>query len=348
MSNTSLLGSYGGQAGDGNMFRNRIINGNCLVAQRGNISLVNNSINYGGADRIFISPLSFTTATGTITRSALSGTDSGYGQFAVGVTTTGSGTLVFGQRIESLNTVDLYNKTITFSGVCYQNTGSSISVSLSVRKADSIDNFVTTTQIGSTGTVSVPSGVVTPFSLTVTLGGSDAINGLVVSATFPLGAVSSKDFAVSNFQLEAGPVATPFERRPYGMELALCQRYYEKSFNIDTAPANGPNGTSFSSNSGVTVAMAPYRTGAPTSTYPGHVGVRFTVTKRITPVLKKYGNNSGYWWYRTDTSSSAGATWTGSIALISGGTSGFEISNEANNTGTCLMVYGHWDADAEL
>jgi hypothetical protein len=28
-------------------------------------------------------------------------------------------------------------------------------------------------------------------------------------------------------QLEVGSVATTFEQRPYGMELALCQRYYE-------------------------------------------------------------------------------------------------------------------------
>ena len=28
-------------------------------------------------------------------------------------------------------------------------------------------------------------------------------------------------------QLEPGTVATPFEHRPYGAELALCQRYYE-------------------------------------------------------------------------------------------------------------------------
>lgn len=35
---------------------------------------------------------------------------------------------------------------------------------------------------------------------------------------------------VSNVQLEIGTVATPFEHRPYGVELALCQRYFETGF----------------------------------------------------------------------------------------------------------------------
>tara|TARA_R110002126_G_scaffold107463_1_gene242852 strand:- start:57 stop:1214 length:1158 start_codon:yes stop_codon:yes gene_type:complete len=33
---------------------------------------------------------------------------------------------------------------------------------------------------------------------------------------------------VTDVQLEPGPVATPFEQRPIGTELALCQRYYEE------------------------------------------------------------------------------------------------------------------------
>jgi hypothetical protein len=40
-------------------------------------------------------------------------------------------------------------------------------------------------------------------------------------------ATSGATFYVTGVQLEKGTVATPFERRPYGMELSLCQRYYQ-------------------------------------------------------------------------------------------------------------------------
>jgi hypothetical protein len=48
----------------------------------------------------------------------------------------------------------------------------------------------------------------------------------------PTGSVSvvgtnGATFQVTGVHFEAGSVATPFEMRPYGTELALCQRYYE-------------------------------------------------------------------------------------------------------------------------
>jgi hypothetical protein len=39
----------------------------------------------------------------------------------------------------------------------------------------------------------------------------------------------SGTFDIAQVQVESGPVATPFERRPIGTELALCQRYYEQA-----------------------------------------------------------------------------------------------------------------------
>lgn len=41
----------------------------------------------------------------------------------------------------------------------------------------------------------------------------------------------------SNVQLEEGSVATPFEQRPYGLELSLCQRYYWRG-GLDGANGN--------------------------------------------------------------------------------------------------------------
>ena len=34
-------------------------------------------------------------------------------------------------------------------------------------------------------------------------------------------------YEIARVQVEEGSVATPFEQRPYGLELSLCQRYYE-------------------------------------------------------------------------------------------------------------------------
>ena len=44
---------------------------------------------------------------------------------------------------------------------------------------------------------------------------------------------ASNWFEVTGVQLEVGEAATPFEHRPYGMELALCQRYFQ--VHSDTA-----------------------------------------------------------------------------------------------------------------
>ena len=53
-------------------------------------------------------------------------------------------------------------------------------------------------------------------------------------------------FAITGVQLEVGSVATPFEHRPFGVELALAQRYY---YRQDAATSRAGNGQSTSTTS---------------------------------------------------------------------------------------------------
>ena len=48
---------------------------------------------------------------------------------------------------------------------------------------------------------------------------------------------------ITRVQLEEGSVATPFEQRPYGLELSLCQRYYQKKAIVDFTNIGGGYGT---------------------------------------------------------------------------------------------------------
>lgn len=79
---------------------------------------------------------------------------------------------------------------------------------------------------------------------------------------------------IAGMQLEAGSVATEFEQRTIQDELELCQRYFEKSFEFDTAPAqnvsSGHNFTQVVGASAVQFSNSIYfktrKRGAPTIT----------------------------------------------------------------------------------
>ena len=58
-----------------------------------------------------------------------------------------------------------------------------------------------------------------------------------VSGTTKLVANSAATFYITGVQLEKGSTATSFDYRPYGTELALCQRYFQKSYSAATAVA---------------------------------------------------------------------------------------------------------------
>ena len=85
-------------------------------------------------------------------------------------------------------------------------------------------------------------------------------------------------FYLTGVQLEAGSTATEFERRPIGTELALCQRYYDKSYSMNVAP-----GTATAN--GMLNAISEDWSGA---WYSGGGSIRFTTEMRISPNFSYY------------------------------------------------------------
>ena len=55
-------------------------------------------------------------------------------------------------------------------------------------------------------------------------------------------------FYLTGVQLEVGSQATPFEHRSFGEELALCQRYFQKSYADNVAPSTVTNNGAFWTN----------------------------------------------------------------------------------------------------
>jgi hypothetical protein len=165
--------------------------------------------------------------------------------------------------------------------------------------------------------------------------GSFAASGVTGSATG--GTNLSIEFntgTVSLVQFEAGSVATPFERRPIGTELALCQRYYWKTFPAVTAPAQ---------NAGVagSYVFGQLVSGAINCHYPV---VPFPVEMRANPTLTLFNPSAANAQVRNI---AAGADY--SSTTISASTWGFLIAATGPAGGTAGQASViHVTASAEL
>ena len=150
------------------------------------------------------------------------------GQFRYRFTGAASVTAIgFGQRIEQLNSADLASTTATLSVDLANSLLTSVTwTAFYATTADTFGSLAspTRTQIA-TGTFTVTS-TVTRYSTNISVPAA-ATTGIEI--VFTVGAQTSGTWTVGNVQLEPGPVATPFERRPIGAELALCQRYFYKT-----------------------------------------------------------------------------------------------------------------------
>jgi hypothetical protein len=141
-------------------------------------------------------------------------------------------------------------------------------------------------------------------------------------------------FYITGVQLEAGSVATPFERRSYGQELALCQRYYEKSYTIETTPGT-VTAIGF-------IDVTGNSQGGNVVMYP----LRFAVAKRAAPSITGYtasSGASGSWDYVR-----SGASGTGTFTVDTIGTNGARTYTNVGAAWTAAEMQGHYTASAEL
>jgi hypothetical protein len=76
------------------------------------------------------------------------------------------------------------------------------------------------------------------FTYTAVISNNMSSLAFLLSST-PVGTAGANDwFEITGVQLELGSTATPFENRPIGLELELCQRYYVNK-RTDFATING-------------------------------------------------------------------------------------------------------------
>jgi len=223
---TNTVEATSGPSSSAFTLRNKTINGSMVIAQRPATAISASTLQYGQVDRFCCYNFGFTTISGLLVQGGATGNPASSSGFSCQqtITTTGTGSIQFRHRYESNNVANLNSKTITFS--CKVGLATSQTVSITINKANSQDNFSATTTLGSTTTGAMTGGTV---SYSLALGSSDASNGLEVIVQFNnIGAVTSQQYYVADWQLEQGPVVTPFESRPIGLEWTLCQRYWQQ------------------------------------------------------------------------------------------------------------------------
>jgi hypothetical protein len=138
---------------------------------------------------------------------------------------------------------------------------------------------------------------------------------------------------LSLVQFEPGAIATPFERRPYGQELALCQRYFEKSYAQATVP--GTN---------TTIGVTQF-SGGSNGSGDLLMDLRFAVVKQAAPTMTFYQINGtlGSW-----EASRSGASSTPTLNSASVANGGGRIFAAVGANFVVASMVGHWVASSEL
>ena len=159
-------------------------------------------------------------------------------------------------------------------------------------------------------------------------------------------------FYITGVQLEKGTTASSFDFRSYGTELALCQRYYCKSFMDGTAPSNGSSGTTFSTYKGIVASPFSRPSSVPGTANDSTTAqtsfcapIYLPVTMRTQASITIYGNSSGQWFGQGGGNTSG--SWS-APGVVAPGDRSFTAGTSWINTDSVGAVWGHWVASAEL
>ena len=250
-------------------FRNRIINGGFDIAQRGTsfVSGANNDDTYN-LDRWYV--LSDGNDVVDITQTATVPTGA---KFSIGLDVeTTNKKFGIAQIIENANCFDAIGKTVTLSfDARVSSTTKLDNVKCAIVAWSGTADTVTSDIISAWGAEGTNPTLIanatyenSPANLNVTTSFArytvsaavDTSNttNIIVFIWSDVTDTTAGDFLyITNVQLEVGSVATPFERRPYGTELILCQRYLPAwRFNEDN-PEYGFSGQAGSATGGLVV-----------------------------------------------------------------------------------------------
>ena len=288
--------------------RNRVINGSMTVDQRN----AGASVTYGsaavGVDRFVLEKVNLSTLVATLQQ--VSDGPAGFDKSIKTTITTAqasapnSSMVGCDQRIEGFNWADMAfgtasAKTFTMSFWVKSSVIGTYPVSFfnaavnraylatySISSANTWEYKTITIPGDTSGTWNTTNGIGLGFQML--LGGGTDSNGTAgswgstykgrTSACVDLNATLNATWQVTGIQIEAGSVATPFERRSYGQELALCQRYYYFIGNDGTNAAIGSGFTTGTTGFVYGALPVEMRT-APTISYTGTLSdLNFTHT----------------------------------------------------------------------
>jgi|688.fasta_scaffold221015_3 hypothetical protein len=263
-SSNSTTGNVFSQTGP---FKNRIINGDMRIDQRNAGAAVtpSSSTSQYLVDRWRLDYSQTSKITAQRDTTVPSGfTNSLKLTVAAAVTPGASDYFLLAQPIEGVNTDDLAfgtasAKTITVSFKVRSSVTGTYAMAIrngsnnrsyvgtyTISAANTFEDKIVTLTGDTTGTwaTDTGSGITAIFDLgsgsnfNGTAGAWAGANYFRTSSTVNWISNAGATFYITGVQLEAGSVATPFERRSYGQELALAQRYYQL--------LEGFTGTSFS------------------------------------------------------------------------------------------------------